>query len=322
MSPLRVRLCCRKNRSRVLATAVAFLAAIAPASNAATLYVSVEGQDAEDRDGRSPETAWASLAYACERTPAGEHLIQLGSGTFVAERTAHAKDGVTIAGRGHEGDNATRIVASATWNLSEDPNSGNPVDEYLLFLQKAKNVTIRNLALGSKPEHRITGALLCRGSEDIIIHDLHVHDFRWAGLAFEGTTRLNVHDCTIENASTEKHRYHNGLIQTRWIKQSEIHHNQIVSSEGGGYGYKGSGHRGVRLHHNYIDIGGGFAIESAHENEFGLEIDHNYLTRCISVPKSGQGADPTKEGHDYSVWIHHNILTDSNPSRGREIIFD
>jgi hypothetical protein len=89
-----------------------------------------------------------------------------------------------------------------------------------------------------------------------------------------------------------------------------------MSTIGGGYGYKGGGHVGVRIHHNYVDVSGGFAIESAHENEFGVEIDHNYLTRCISIPKSGQGADPDSRGYEYSFWIHDNYLTDSYTVEG------
>lgn len=59
-----------------------------------------------------------------------------------------------------------------------------------------------------------------------------------------------------------------------------------------------------------------FAVESPHENERGFEIDHNLLHGAVSVPKGGQGADPTKEGFDYAVEIHHNIMTDSYAVEG------
>lgn len=311
------------------------LLAIARPSRAETHYVSVTGADAEDRDGRSWDAAWQSLAYACERVPQDKHTIQLGAGTFVATRAARPKSGVTIIGAGRSGKEATRIVASQDWRMARSrswqlpritdsklaklidrPPKVEPEEEYLVVLEAVKDVTIRDLVLGCAPEHRISGGVLCRRSAQIAIHDARVHDFRWAGLTFENCSRVEVHHCVIKNASTEKRRWHNGLIRTRWIKDSELHHNRIVSDEGGGYGYKGGGHRNVRIHHNHINVAGGFAIESAHENEYGVEIDHNYATRCISIPKGGQSADPTKEGYEYSFWIHHNLLTDSYTIEG------
>ncbi len=202
------------------------------------------------------------------------------------------------------------------WKLSDKPCQGQPFDEYLIDLQRVENVTIRNVTLACSPEHRITGAVLCRGSKGIELDNLLVQEFRWNGLRLEHSHHLDVHHCRIENASTDKCGYHGGLISTKWIKQSELHHNEIVSTVGEGYGYKGGGHEGVRLHHNRFDVVSGFAIESAHESEFGLEIDHNFANRCISVPKGGQGADPNERGFEFSVSIHHNLLTDSYTVEG------
>lgn len=86
-----------------------------------TYYVSTAGVDAPGRDGLSWQTAWNSLAYASDRTPQGNHTIQLGSGRFVATETARPKSGVTIAGMGHSGENTTQIVAATNWQLSANP---------------------------------------------------------------------------------------------------------------------------------------------------------------------------------------------------------
>ena len=282
-----------------------------------TYYVSTAGADAAGRDGLSWQTAWKSLAYASDRTPQGNHTIQLGSGKFVATKTARPKSGVTIAGMGHSGENKTQIVAATDWKLSADPEkSDRPFSEYLIAFQDAKNITIRDLMLSSQPEHRITGALYGLGSKDITLHDLTVKDFRWAGLHFEQSEGLNIYNNRIENASTEKFQFYSGLICTRFIKNSEIHHNTIISTVGGGYGYKGGGHENVHIHHNSFNIAHGFAIESAHENEAGVEIDHNFANQTISIPKNGQGENPNSKGYDYSFWIHHNILTSSSTIEG------
>ena len=282
-----------------------------------TYYVSTTGVDSAERDGLSWQTAWNSLAYASDRVPEGNHTIQLSSGKFVATKTARPKSGVTIAGMGRSGNNTTQIVASANWPLSADPSDdSSTLNEYLIAFRGAQGITIRDLALASEPKHRITGAIYASGSENIILHDLTVKDFRWAGLDLERSEGLNIYNNHIENASTDKFRFQNGMIRTRFIKNSEIHHNTIVSTVGGGYGYKGGGHENVRIDHNSFNLVRGFAIESAHENEFGVEIAYNSANQTISIPKGGQGEDPNNKGYDYSFWIHHNFLTDSYTIEG------
>jgi hypothetical protein len=307
--------------------AVAVLSVFPGAGSAAEFFVAVDGADAAARDGTSPQAAWKSLAYACERVPAGRHTIKMGPGTYIATRTARPRNGVTIEGAGARGPKRTRIIASADWPLPPlkdyEGTEGRP--EYLIGVEmkqpsgervKPADLTIRHLELASDPKHRITGAVYCRDGTNVRLEHLHVHDFRWNGLRVEFSAEVEIAHCLIEDASTEKlpHR-EGGLIRTRWIRDSRIHHNRIIARETRGYGYKGSGHRGMRFDHNYVDTQY-FAFESPHENEFGVEIDHNYLTRCISVPKPGQGADPTKEGFAYSVRIHHNVLTDSYTVEG------
>lgn len=287
-----------------------------PSLSADVFYVNLRGEDSPERDGRKPDSAWRSLAHACSRVPEGEHVIQLGQGVFEATQTAHLKSGWTVRGVGRKKQRFTEIRARRDWALSEAPCEGDVDNEFLLVGKKVRGVTILDLILSSDPEHRITGGLRLKGARDVAIRNVGVREFRWTGLELDHCASVEVSGCRIENASTEKCRFHNGLIKTRWLKHSEIHHNEIVSDVGGGYGYKGGGHEGVRIHHNYIDVVGGFSIESAHENEYGVEIDHNHATRCISIPKGGQGADPKDRGFAYSFWIHDNYLTDSYTVEG------
>ncbi|MEL6816512.1 MAG: right-handed parallel beta-helix repeat-containing protein [Cyanobacteria bacterium J06598_3] len=281
-----------------------------------TYYVSTTGVDGAARDGLSPATAWRSLAYASDRTPAGNHTIQVGPGSFVATEPAYLKSGVTVTGSGREGAQKTQIVASTDWPLSANPReSDRTLDEYLIVLQDAQNVTLKNLVLASEPSHRITGAVYVANASAVTIHDVGIKDFRWVGLQFQRSEQLNVHNNVIENASTEKFGQTNGLIRTRFIKSSDFHRNTITSTTGG-YGYKGGGHEDVRINNNTFELDSGFAIESAHENEFGVEISHNRANQTISIPKGRQSADPNSRGYDYSFWIHHNFLTDSYAIEG------
>ncbi len=278
-------------------------------------YVSTSGKDSKDQDGKSWKTAWKSLAYACEQVPEGDHKIRIGSGTFIATRTAYPKNGITIVGAGRFGKKPTRLVASKDWNLVDEPREKNPPNEYLIAFSRAKNITIHDLILSSDPEHRITGAVYCYRSDDITVHDVSILEFRWSGLHFQLSGNLEVYKCLLNNASTFRSRYWNGAIKTRYIKKSEFHHNRIIS-DFGGYGYAGAGHVGVRIHHNYIDVNGGFSIECPHENEFGVEIDHNYLSRCVSIPKGAQSPNPKSRGYKYTFWIHDNYMTDSYTIEG------
>ena len=279
-----------------------------------TYYVSTDGIDNAQRDGRSWETAWASLSYASDRVPEGNHTIRLSAGDFIETQTAQIKSGLTVSGTTTDSE-TTQIIASKDWAISPNPNNENE-SEYLINLQSVQDVTIKELNLRSSPNHFITGAVRVVDSNNVQIHSLNVESFRWVGLQLDRSEQLNIHNNHIKNASTEKSQGQNGLIRSRFIKHSRIHNNTITSTEENGYGYKGGGHENVRIHHNTFLLPEGFAIESAHENEFGVEIDHNFANQTISVPKSQQSPDPSTRGYDYSFWIHHNFLTDSYTIEG------
>ena len=287
---------------------------VSPATSFAdSFFVAPDGLDDAARDGRRAETAWASLAYACERVPEGKHAIHIAPGEYVAVRTARPKSGLTIVGRKAWGTDATRIVASKDWGLGDAPHEGSP-GEYLIAFEKANDIKIHSLALASDPPHRINGAIRSFRSENVTLQNLVIEEFRWAGIHAEINQQLTILECRLRNASMERSKYWGGHIRTRYLRDSEIAHNRI-EAESGGYGYKGGGHTGMTFHHNYVDTPY-FAFESAHENEHGVEIHHNYMTACISIPKSVQSPDPTKQGFDYTFWIHHNYLTDSYTIEG------
>ncbi len=282
-----------------------------------TFHVSTTGGDEPTRNGKSDQQAWASLAFACEQVPEGSHRIELAAGTFTATRTARPHSGVTIQGAGSD---KTKLIAASDWKLrpeiGPEDDEGQNQEEYLIAIRPGEKITVRALELCSPTDHRITGGLFCRDGQQIVLEDLLVKDFRWNGLRVEFSQQVTIRRCVIQDCSSIKRQgSEGGHLRTRWIADSRIHNNRIESSDGSGYGYKAGGHERVRIDHNFIDTGY-FAIESAHESEIGVEIDHNYLTRCISIPKPGQGEDPNKKGSPYSFWIHDNLLTDSYTIEG------
>jgi hypothetical protein len=289
-------------------------------------FCSTHGIDREDRDGLTEQTAWASLAYACDRVAEGEHAIHVLPGTYTADRTAYPKNGVAIIGRQPDGPEVSRIVASKDWILRPlaDPEGHEGMDEYLIAASAQRadgnwhpvsKMKVSNLELCSDPQHRITGAVYCRDGTDVNLQFLRVHDFRWNGLRVEFSKQVEIQHCHLEDSSTEKlpHR-EGGLIRTRWLEDSRVHHNRIVAKNTCGYGYKGGGHTRFRFDHNFVDTNY-FAFESPFEDEYQVDIDHNHLTRCISIPREN-GTDPRTQGFDYSYRIHHNYLTDSYTIEG------
>jgi len=282
---------------------------------AETFYVSPTGSDAPDRDGRTPETAWRTLAFACEQVPAGDHTIQLLPGEFPSERPACPRNGIRIEGPSLRDASAARLIASPSWPRVPQVRDLGPTNEFLIVLHGVSNVVVRNLELSSSPHAPIAGGIYARDVRDVRLEGLRLRNFRWNAIGIEYSRGVVISNCDIFDGSLERHQYHGGSIRTRWIHDSALVGNRIVSTNGS-YGYKGSGHQAVRVIGNHIEVGGEFSIESAHENEYGLEIAWNYLNRCISVSKGGQGDDPNRRGFPFSVWIHHNLMTDSYAVEG------
>lgn len=301
--------------SRLFST-IAWLMAVCLPLAAETYHVDPAGSDAPERDGLTAATAWRTLAFACERVAAGAHTIRLAPGTHVASVTARPKSGLAIVGAGRDGANATVVIADHQWKLASTLSGMGDPGEYLISLPKQQGVSIRDLTFASPETHQITGAIAIRDGGGHQLERLGFRFFRWNAVHIHLAGKLVIADCTFHECSRDALEHRGGYLRTRWINHTEIRGCVFTGSKGKGYGYKGSGHERVRFHHNHIDVDAEFSFESAHDNEYGLEIDHNHLTRCISVPKPGQGGDPAKRGCTYSVHIHHNLLTDSYTVEG------
>lgn len=289
-----------------------------------TFHVRADGVDDAARDGLSPETAFASLAYACERLPDAENAtdpntIQVGPGEFLCSRPAIVPSNTNIFGNGFhgKGDNFSRLVTSTDWQLRDTPCEGPLEDESLIVLKKkSSNIRVSGIQLESPEDHRLTGGITMDACSDIKIDTCRFRNFRWFGIHSVVCSDVEIAGCSFRHCSTDKCRHRLGQIATKWLKDSTVHHCRIEPNpDGGGYGYKGGGHTNVRIHDNTF-LPSYFSIESPHENEHGLEIDHNILNGAVSVPKGGPGADPAKRGFEYAVEIHHNVMTDSYAIEG------
>jgi hypothetical protein len=282
-----------------------------------TVFVSPQGIDSAERDGLSKATAFASLPYACERLKPGRNTIRVSAGVYQCDRAAVVPSDTEILGAGFHGKQFSELSASPRWKLSAEAAEETLDKESLIVIRRdAQNVKIYGLLLRSSGEHPISGGVTMTHAEKIKVDTCRFRDFRWFGIRALNCKEIEIAGCSFRHCSQQKFKHRSGQILTRWLSDSTIHHCRFEPMpSGGGYGYKGGGHTNVRLHDNRF-LPSYFSIESPHESEFGLEIDHNELNGAISVPKGGQGADPGKRGHEYSVRIHHNLMTDSYAIEG------
>ena len=276
-------------------------------------YVSTTGIDDSNRDGLTSATAWASIAYACTTIPAGTHTINIGAGTFTATQTAYPKSGTSLVGAGMD---QTIIQASSSWVLTGTPRDFNN-DNYIIAATSKENLYFSNMTLKSEDSgFLIDGGMKLWVCNYVEIEQVRFTEFSWAGIYTRGKF-FELHDCDFLNASTQRDSYWGGSIFTRYFDDSEVYNNTIHTTYGGGYGYKGSGHRRTKLYNNTItSVNKTFSIESAHENEYDFEIYDNYLQWTISVPKVNQSSNPLNQGYSHTVWIHDNVIRDNYTVEG------
>ena len=294
-----------------------------------TYYISTNGNDANERDGLSPATAWKTLAYSADRIPEGNHTLQLGEGTFVISSAINLKSGWTLNGKGHKGNSTTTLINSSTFGpegaiclgLSNEKNDY-PLENYLLGGNGLENVTIGNLILTSRESNPLDGGIMMKYVKNLEIFNVTVKEFRWNGIYLRQGTDVHIHDSDFYNATYERLcNTWGGSLRTRYMKNFELDRCKFETTKGGGYGYKASGHENAKVHHNTFLNNTSleasaknrpFDLESAHEFEWGLEIYENVFNGMVSVPRSGNQRDPSDRGdYTYTVRIHNNVFNSS-----------
>ena len=289
-------------------------------------YVRTDGVDSPDRDGRSDQTAFLTLAYACERAPENATIVLRG-GQHRCTRPAKPKSGQNILGRGFHGasEGWSRLVADRpNWERPTEDEAGQRLakigdvrtgEASIVFARKVADVRFAGVKFESPVDASDSARLLAGG---VYLDDCSRTTFdtcRFENFAFFGIgtfvcDNTTIDRCGFAGCSQEKVRHRGGQVYTRWTEALTLRHCRLAPAENGGYGYKGGGHTGAQIHDNTFETAY-FAFESPHENEAGVEIHHNVMRGAISIPKGGDAAPPQKRGFDYSFDIHHNILTDS-----------
>ena len=258
------------------------------------------------------------LTKAIESQSVGA-TIRLAAGTYELTEPLRLKSGTRLVGAGIE---STILTAASTWRPSPstlpDPEmklQGLDSDAYLIRVQnKSENVSVGNLTLRGPHVH---GAIFSFQSKKLHLHDLRIQDTMWCGIRTFAMREAKIHDCEFIDSGGKWKRggkpgvdggISGGAIFGIWMKDSEIAHNRFIKTKSGKehsfFGVKGRQAKRCRIHHNTIEVG--FSIELPFENDEDVEIDHNYCTGAISIPKHAGGPVPES---GVTFHIHHNVVT-------------
>ena len=171
-----------------------------------TYYISTSGSNSNNGSSGSP---WATLAYACTRTTAGD-VINVGVGTFnEGSNQAIVPAGVSIIGQG-----VTSII-SYTYAGASETNQ----DDGCMILASGSGISTNgNQSISylnfNGNNWTATRCLSVHFRNNVEIHHCTFTNFYYSGINFNGTTNgypqvistyhstgNSIHDCTILNCS-------------------------------------------------------------------------------------------------------------------------
>ncbi len=236
-------------------------------------------------------------------------VIELPSGTFVIDQQLRPKAGMIIKGAGR---NLTIITNANTWNpgIAGLPDQGTlyssvNTSAYMIDLgYRQKNILISSLTLKGQNLHGAMYGYLC---DDLEVYDVNIQNFLWCGIRTFEMSNAKIHNNVFEDAGGEYNGTTGGGIYVTWVKGSKFYNNKFkrtANSTRNFYGIKGHEGRNCEIYQNTIRTG--FSIEFAHENDYDMDIHHNYLTGTVSIPKYAGGTVPASGS---TFHIHHNYFS-------------
>ncbi|MEX2381944.1 MAG: DNRLRE domain-containing protein [Opitutales bacterium] len=251
----------------------------------------------------------SQLVNAVNNGAAGD-TVNVAAGTYEVTATLKPKANMTIRGAG-AGNTLLRNAASwdpGTTGLPDNAtDSGSVVrTAYLFDFSNNNGITLSEMTLdGSKKLH---GAIFGNYAQSMTLHDLIIKNYRWSGIRTWAMQNSDIYNNHFIDAGGWQGGTTGGMIYGTWTNTTAFFDNTFskTASQGSVYGIKGREFRNSRIAYNTILLGH-FSIELPHENDYWVEIDHNYMDGPISIPKGGGGGTVPADG--YTFWIHHNYMT-------------
>jgi nitrous oxidase accessory protein len=259
--------------------------------------------------------------YAAVNNGVANDTITVKAGTYELTSPLAPKGGQTIRGAGA---GATIITAAASWSPSTStlPDNGINISScdataYLFsFAYSTKNVTISDMTLTGPALH---GALLASDCDGLQLSGLRIDDFLWSGVRTFLMANSSFHDNTFVDTGG---RWQSGGvpgvsggttgggIYLTYVSDSTFYNNTMYKTqslpERNFYGMKHREAKRCRYYNNTLLTN--FSMEFPFENDQYVEIDHNYMTGTVSIPKYAGGPIPSG---GYTFHIHHNYFNQS-----------
>jgi len=234
--------------------------------------------------------------------------VLVTAGTYILDHSLQPKAGMTIKGMG---ESQTKIKGSSSWKPSIEalPQNETP-SSYLINLgSNNHDITISDMSLEGPQLHGAIYGVKCYRLD---LYNLHIENFLWSSIRTFNLENGKIHDNTFVNAGG-KVGWVGGALFLSWSVDSEFWNNHILKTDNDKkfFGFKGEKGTNCRFHHNTVEVN--FSFEYPFLNDAYVEIDHNYFSGVISIPKYGGG--PVPPG-GYTFHIHHNWLTNSYAIEG------
>lgn len=250
------------------------------------------------------------LLTAVNQGAAGD-TIRIKAGTYLLPSTLQPKANMVITGAGAS---STILRNASTWVPTLAGLPDNAVDAasavrnaYLIDLAGNDGIRISGLTLdGSDQLH---GAILGNNADSLDLSRLVVKRFVWCGIRTWSMGDSAIHDSEFIDAGGKHDGTTGGCLYLTWAADSQIYNNRMTRSTASTrpvFGIKGRQAKRCRMFCNTILVG--FSMEWPFENDEDNEIDHNYMTGTVSIPKHAGGPVPAS---GVTFRIHHNYFTSS-----------
>ncbi|MGD1843224.1 MAG: right-handed parallel beta-helix repeat-containing protein [Thermonemataceae bacterium] len=242
-------------------------------------------------------------------------IVHIKAGTYYLKKSLKPKNGMILKG---DGIGKTILKGHSDWkpstnNLPEHVDSDKVnASAYLINLgYGTPGVNISQMTLQGPQLH---GGIYGNNCDQLKVFQVKIQDFLWCGIRTYRMDGAAIYSNTFVDAGGKFGNSTGGGIYVTWVKASNFYNNHFSRSSNSKrpfYGIKGRQGYNCRIYQNTIRVN--FSIEFPHEHDENMEIDHNYITGTVSIPRHEGGKVPPSGS---TFHIHHNYFTSSYAIEG------